>query len=118
MSGPLQGVVILDFTQLVQGPFATQILGDMGAEIIKVEPPKGDWLRHFALDNVHLAGESVSFLGFNRNKRSLAIDLKNPQEVEIVRRLVEKVDVDGELPPRRDGLAGPGLRLSPRSVPG
>ncbi len=48
MAGPLEGVVMADFTQLAQGPVATQILGDLGAEIIKIEPPKGDWMRHFS----------------------------------------------------------------------
>ena len=50
--GPLEGVKILDFCQLAQGPFATQILGDLGADIIKVEPAKGDWSRSFALNNL------------------------------------------------------------------
>src|SRR5689334_12417058 len=76
MSGPLDGVVVLDFTQLLQGPYATQMLGDMGAEILKIEPPGGDWMRKFALGNLYLAGESVSFLAFNRNKRSLCVNLK------------------------------------------
>jgi len=93
MSGPLQGVVILDFTQLVQGPFATQIFGDMGADIIKVEPVKGDWTRHFALNNLYVNGESVSFLGFNRNKRSITLDLKKPEGVEVAKTLARKADV-------------------------
>src|SRR5213076_189067 len=93
MTGALEGVLILDFTQLVQGPFATQILGDLGAEIIKVEPPKGDWLRSFALDNHYISGESVSFLGFNRNKRSITVNLKSPDGVEIIKRLVGRVDI-------------------------
>ena len=93
MTGPLAGVVILDFAQLVQGPFATQVLGDLGAEIIKVEPTGGDWLRHFAIDNHYLNGESVSFLGFNRNKRSITLDLKNPHGAAVVKRLIPNVDV-------------------------
>jgi crotonobetainyl-CoA:carnitine CoA-transferase CaiB-like acyl-CoA transferase len=88
----LRGVTILDFTQLVQGPFATQVLGDLGAEIIKVEPLEGDWLRGFALDNHYIAGESVSFLGFNRNKRSIAINLKDPRGVAIIHQMIGKVD--------------------------
>jgi crotonobetainyl-CoA:carnitine CoA-transferase CaiB-like acyl-CoA transferase len=92
-NGPLQGVKILDFCQLAQGPFATQILGDMGADIIKVEPAKGDWSRSFALNNLYLNGESISFLSFNRNKRSIVLDLKKESAKEIVRKLVEKVDV-------------------------
>lgn len=93
MFGPLTGIKILDFSQLVQGPFATQILGDMGAEIVKVEPLKGDWLRHFAIDNYYVNGESISFLGFNRNKRSIAIDLKSPDGVEVAKALVKQADI-------------------------
>ncbi len=93
MAGPLQGVVVADFTQLMQGPFATQILGDMGAEIIKIEPPKGDWSRHFSLLELYKNGESVSFLSFNRNKRSIAVDLKNSAGLEVVRRIIQKADV-------------------------
>ncbi|MEP6984167.1 MAG: CoA transferase [Chloroflexota bacterium] len=93
MSGPLDGVVVLDFTQLLQGPYATQMLGDMGAEILKVEPPAGDWMRKFALGNLYLAGESVSFLTFNRNKRSACINLKEAAGVEAVKQLVLHADV-------------------------
>lgn len=93
MSGPLHGVVIMDFTQLVQGPYSTQILGDLGAEIIKIEPPGGDWMRHFSLKNDYRAGESISFLTFNRNKRSMTINLKNPDSLEVIQRLVARADV-------------------------
>ncbi len=93
MTGPLEGVIVADFTQLAQGPVATQILGDLGAEIIKIEPPKGDWMRHFSLRELYIGGESVSFLSFNRNKRSIAVDLKKPEGVDVVKRLVEKADV-------------------------
>ena len=93
MAGPLEGVVIADFIQLAQGPVATQILGDLGAEIIKIEPPKGDWMRHFSLRELYLAGESVSSLSFNRNKRSIAVDLKAGAGLEVVKRLVAKADV-------------------------
>ena len=55
--GPLNGIVIADFTQLAQGPFATQIMGDLGAEIVKIEGPAGDWMRGFALQDHHLGGE-------------------------------------------------------------
>jgi crotonobetainyl-CoA:carnitine CoA-transferase CaiB-like acyl-CoA transferase len=93
MSGPLSGVVVLDFTQLLQGPYATQILGDMGAEILKVEPPGGDWMRKFALGNLYLAGESVSFLAFNRNKRSLCVNLKHTAGLEAIKQLAVHADV-------------------------
>jgi crotonobetainyl-CoA:carnitine CoA-transferase CaiB-like acyl-CoA transferase len=85
--------VILDFTQLVQGPFATQILGDMGADILKVEPIHGDWMRRFSLLNLYKGGESVSFIGFNRNKRSIAVNLKAPEGLDVIRELVRRADV-------------------------
>lgn len=93
MSGPLDGVVILDFTQLLQGPYATQMLGDMGAEVLKIEPPTGDWMRKFALGNLYLAGESVSFLTFNRNKRSVCINLKHAEGVDAIKQLAARADV-------------------------
>jgi crotonobetainyl-CoA:carnitine CoA-transferase CaiB-like acyl-CoA transferase len=93
MTGPLTGLVVADFTQLAQGPFATQILGDMGAEIIKIEPPKGDWMRHWSMANLYKAGESASFLSFNRNKRSIALDLKHPAGRTVALRLIERADV-------------------------
>ncbi|HEX5498529.1 MAG TPA: CoA transferase, partial [Thermomicrobiales bacterium] len=93
MTGPLDGLVVADFAQLAQGPFATQILGDMGAEIIKIEPPKGDWMRHWSMANLYKAGESASFLAFNRNKRSIALDLKHPAGKAVAFRLIEHADV-------------------------
>jgi crotonobetainyl-CoA:carnitine CoA-transferase CaiB-like acyl-CoA transferase len=93
MGGPLEGLVIADFTQLAQGPFSTQMFGDMGAEIIKVEPPKGDWMRHWSMANLFLHGEGASFLSFNRNKRSIALDLKHPAGKEVALRLVGAADV-------------------------
>src|SRR3712207_4201251 len=93
MGGPLSGLVVADFSQLAQGPFATQILGDMGAEIVKVEAPKGDWMRHWSMANLYIEGEGVSFLSFNRNKRSVVIDLKHPRGREVALRLVAAADV-------------------------
>lgn len=93
MAGALDGLVVADFTQLAQGPFATQILGDMGATIVKIEPPKGDWMRHWSMANLYKEGEGVSYLSFNRNKRSIALDLKHPQGKEVALRLIEGADV-------------------------
>ena len=93
MSGALDGIVVLDFTQLLQGPYATQMLGDMGAEILKIEPPTGDWMRNFALNNLYLSGQSVSFLAFNRNKRSVCLNLKQAEGVEVIRRLAARADL-------------------------
>ena len=93
MGGPLEGLIVADFTGLAQGPFATQMLGDMGAEIIKIEPPKGDWMRHWSMMNLFLAGQGASFLSFNRNKRSIALDLKHPRGKEVALRLIGAADV-------------------------
>lgn len=92
-TGPLDGILIADFTQLAQGPFATMILGDMGADIVKIEPPGGDWMRNFALSGIYAGGETVSYLSFNRNKRSIGIDLKSKEGLELVRKLCDKADV-------------------------
>ncbi len=92
-NGPLKQLKVADFTQLAQGPWATQILGDMGADIIKIEPPKGDWMRHWAYGNLYPGGESISFVCFNRNKRSIAIDLKTPKGKEIARKIISQSDI-------------------------
>ena len=83
MAGPLAGLVVADFTQLAQGPFATQMMGDLGAEIVKIEPVKGDWMRHWSMANLFVEGESASYLSFNRNKRSVVVDLKHPRGREV-----------------------------------
>jgi crotonobetainyl-CoA:carnitine CoA-transferase CaiB-like acyl-CoA transferase len=69
------------------------MLGDMGAEIIKIEPPQGDWMRHWSMANLFREGQSLSFLSFNRNKRSIVIDLKHPRGREVALRLIAKSDV-------------------------
>ena len=93
MAMPLDGLVVADLSQLAQGPFATQILGDMGADVIKIEPLKGDWMRRFALRNVYPGGESISFLSFNRNKRSIAVDAKAERGLDVIRELIAHADV-------------------------
>jgi len=91
MSGPLEGVRILDLTWVLAGPFASMVLCDLGADVIKVErPPIGDVARMTApLVN----GESCYFLSINRGKRSVAVDLKNGAGRDLFLRLVERVDV-------------------------
>ena len=84
-NGPLKGLVVADFSQLAQGPWATQMLGDMGADIIKIEPPKGDWMRHYAYGNLYPEGESISFISFNRNKKSIVLDLKSGEGKKIAK---------------------------------
>jgi crotonobetainyl-CoA:carnitine CoA-transferase CaiB-like acyl-CoA transferase len=89
---PLEGVVVADLTQNVAGPFCTQILGDMGAEVIKVERPgRGDDARAWAPP--WWGDESATFLALNRNKRSLALDLKHDAGVAVLKRLVARADV-------------------------
>ncbi|WP_299537489.1 CaiB/BaiF CoA-transferase family protein [Ulvibacterium sp.] len=91
--GPLKGLVVVDFTQLAQGPWATQMLGDMGADIIKIEPLKGDWMRHYAYANMYPGGESISFVSFNRNKRSIALNLKDAKGIKIAKDIIKKADI-------------------------
>jgi crotonobetainyl-CoA:carnitine CoA-transferase CaiB-like acyl-CoA transferase len=95
MPKALQDVTILDFSHLLQGPFATQLLGDMGADVIKIERPgQGDLFRTMTFKNRWVGGsESPNFLAWNRNKRSLAIDLKAPEAKEVLYRIAETSDV-------------------------
>ncbi len=86
----LTGVRVLDFTQAQQGPFSTLLLADMGAEVIKVEPPGGEMGRAIGLDK---DGFSSYFEGHNRGKKSITLDLKNPEAIEVVRRLLPSCDV-------------------------
>ena len=90
-TGPLAGVHVLDLTAVVLGPMATQILGDYGADVIKVEPPEGDRMR--ANGVTRNRGMSSIFLAINRNKRSLCVDLKSPDGVAVIERLLPTVDV-------------------------
>ena len=87
---PLSGVKVLDLTRVLSGPFCTALLGDMGADIIKVEAPEGDSIRSSsALKN----GLSTYFAQFNRNKRSIVLDLRTPEAKETLARLVAGSDV-------------------------
>ncbi|MFC1871837.1 CaiB/BaiF CoA transferase family protein [Chloroflexota bacterium] len=91
MSGPLEGIKVLDLTWVLSGPFATMILSDLGAEVIKVERPKvGDIARG---NGPHINGLSTYFLSLNRGKESLTLDLNSERGRAILLRLVERVDV-------------------------
>lgn len=92
MSGPLEGVKVVEFTSVVLGPWACQILGDMGAEVIKVEPPGGDTNRHLGPSNNH-DDMSALFLTCNRNKRSIVLDLKKPEGKKAALKLIAQADV-------------------------
>src|SRR5437660_7649354 len=81
---PLNGIHVVDFSMFVPGPFASSMLADLGAEVIKVEPPRGDPGRSYV---------PVQFNTENRNKRSIAVDLKNPLSKDIVARLARKTHV-------------------------
>jgi formyl-CoA transferase len=91
MAGPLDGLKVLEMGQLIAGPFAAKTLGDFGADVIKVEPPgAGDPLRQWRLLK---DGTSVWWQVQSRNKRSIALDLKNPDAQEIVRKLASDADI-------------------------
>ena len=90
--GPLAGMRVVDLTRILAGPLCTMMLGDMGADVIKVEPPdKGDDTRGWGPP--FIAGEAAYFLGVNRNKRSLALNMAVPAGQKILAGLVEKADV-------------------------
>lgn len=87
---PLAGIRVVEFGALVAAPFAGMLLADLGAEVIKVEPPEGDMAREFA---PFVEGESAFFMAVNRSKRSVALDLKDPDALAAIRELVDTADV-------------------------
>lgn len=98
MSGPLSGVVVLDLSRVLAGPWATQLLGDLGAEVIKVERPgAGDdtraWGPPFTTASDGGKGDAAYFLCANRNKRSVTVDIARPEGAALLRRLAEGADV-------------------------
>lgn len=104
MPGPLSDITILDLTWVLSGPYASMVLCDLGAEVVKVErPPWGDVAR---TTGPHVNGESAYFFSINRGKKSVAVDLQRPEGKELFLRLVEKVDVVMEnfTPGTMDGL--------------
>ncbi|MDB5586437.1 MAG: racemase [Devosia sp.] len=91
--GILSGYRVLDCSIAMAGPFAAQRLGDLGADVVKVEPVTGEWQRHTAAGGARGNKVNVSFLSLNRNKRSLAVDLKHPDGKAILLELVKTADV-------------------------
>ncbi|WP_298400540.1 CoA transferase [Sphingobium sp.] len=89
----LKDVRVLDCSIAMAGPFAAQRLGDMGADVIKVEPTSGEWQRHASAGGATGNSINVSFLSLNRNKRSLAIDLKSPEGKAVLLDLVKEADI-------------------------
>ena len=90
--GPLDGLLVIDFTRVLSGPYCTMLLGDMGARVIKIEQPgKGDDTRGWGPP--FIGSESAYFLSINRNKESLTVDLKQPAAAGILDRLLDRADV-------------------------
>lgn len=95
--GPLAGLKILDFTTLLPGPYATRILADLGAEVLRIEAPNRPDLLHqlppFIGGNAATGKNSAANASINRNKRSLALDLKHPEAIEVIERLLSEYDI-------------------------
>lgn len=91
---PLDGLFVIDFSQFLSGPSASLRMADMGARVIKIERPgQGDLCRQLYISNLSLDGDSTLFHSINRNKQSFAADLKNPDDLAQVRRLLQRADV-------------------------
>lgn len=117
-TGPLAGVTVLDFTIFMAGPYCTRIMADLGAEVIKIEPPEGDQIR---LRPPLRDGHSGYFAQLNCGKKSVVLNLKQPEAIAAIRKLVDKVDVvienyrPGVM--KRLGLDYPALsRINPRLI--
>jgi crotonobetainyl-CoA:carnitine CoA-transferase CaiB-like acyl-CoA transferase len=89
--GPLAGLLVADFSRILAGPYATMLLADMGAEVVKVEGPRGDDTRTWAPPVRD--GVSTYYLGVNRNKRSVSLDLKDPADLALAQELARRADV-------------------------
>jgi formyl-CoA transferase len=117
-AGPLDGITVLDLCSYLAGPYGCTLLADLGANVIKIESPQGDMLRQFPSS---LPGEARFFLGTNRGKRALALDLKQKEGLAVLHRMVESADVLVEnfrpSVPARLGIDYPRLKaINPRLV--
>jgi formyl-CoA transferase len=117
-AGPLDGVTVLDLCSYLAGPYGCTLLADLGANVIKIESPQGDMLRQFPSS---LAGEARFFIGTNRGKRALALDLKQKEGLAVLHRMVESADVLVEnfrpSVPARLGIDYPKLKaINPRLI--
>ncbi|MDC0987638.1 CoA transferase, partial [Alphaproteobacteria bacterium] len=90
--GPLDGIRVIDMTTVVVGPICGRTLADQGAEVIKVEAPGGDLLRTMAQGSRN-PGMSGKFMNFNRNKRSICLNLKHPDGAAAIKKLIQSADV-------------------------
>jgi crotonobetainyl-CoA:carnitine CoA-transferase CaiB-like acyl-CoA transferase len=105
---PLTGIKVVDMTEALAGPYCAMLLGDLGADVIKVERPgDGDQARGWGPP--FLEGESAYFLGVNRNKRSIELDIKQPGDLAFLRTLIGRADVFLTNNPRLDSLGRAGL---------
>ena len=94
MSRPLQGLIVLEFSQFLSGPYAGLRLSDLGARVIKIERPEvGDLCRTLYISDTDLEGDSTLFHAINRNKESFAANLKDPHDLDLVKKLITKADI-------------------------
>ena len=117
-AGALAGVKVIDLTRVLGGPYCTMVLSDHGAEVVKLEPPQGDEVRDWGppFDD---AGDASYFVGVNRNKRSVGLDLSKPAGREVLLRLLEGADVlvENFKPCSRRASRGWCIAGSPASAP-
>ncbi len=93
MPGPLAGVRVIDLTAVLLGPYCTQHLADMGADVIKVEPPEGDLLRASGGSLGNAPAMGPIYMAANRNKRSICLDLKKPEAVAVLKDMIKTADL-------------------------
>ena len=92
MPGPLENIRVIDFTHALNGPFCTMLLGHLGAEVIKIEPPSGDsYRRNWMPQNA--TADAYEFLAINVNKKSVVLNLKSEEGIDVARRLIDRADV-------------------------